>query len=157
MTLGHAIHVPSINEIYLGSGPCIINAVENPEFSQQYIKYYLISFQSPASAANASIGSTQDDEEEEERQEDYSTVEVDSQEDDAESQDSQVEDSTGGALQRQRSIESSIDLDESLPPPTSKRSTKQPFPNKKKKFVKSAATGVNPDNEDRVMIKEVSK
>ena len=31
MTLGHAIHVPSINEIYLGSGPCIINAVENPD------------------------------------------------------------------------------------------------------------------------------
>jgi hypothetical protein len=29
-TYGHAIHVPSINEIYLGPGPCIINARENP-------------------------------------------------------------------------------------------------------------------------------
>jgi hypothetical protein len=26
MIYDHAIHVPSINEIYLGSGPCIFNA-----------------------------------------------------------------------------------------------------------------------------------
>jgi len=30
MSQGHVMHVPSINEIYLGSGPCIIKPVENP-------------------------------------------------------------------------------------------------------------------------------
>jgi hypothetical protein len=44
MTYGHAIHVPSINEIYLGPGPCIINAGENTvmllfaRFTSKFIK-----------------------------------------------------------------------------------------------------------------------
>jgi len=33
MPLGHTMYVPSVNEIYLGSGPCIINYMENHAMS----------------------------------------------------------------------------------------------------------------------------